>query len=155
AGSIRKVNNIGMLLDAAKIIQNEGNKEIRFLIYGSGDESEVLKKRCYEEGIKNVTFKGRVEKRYVPSILKRSYINILHNSSTSLDKYGQSQNKYFEYLAAGKCLVQTYSTGYSIYEKFDCGVSASVQNTEEISKMILYACDESRNKQMGINARKA
>ena len=155
AGSIRQVNNLGMLLDAAKIIQNQGKEDIRFLIYGSGDESDLLQKRCKEEGINNVIFKGRVEKKYVPSILKKSYINILHNSSTSLDKYGQSQNKFFEYLAAGKCIVQTYTTGYSICEKFNCGISVPVQNAEEIAKAILIASnDESQNKLMGENARR-
>ncbi|WP_404292794.1 glycosyltransferase family 4 protein [Cytobacillus kochii] len=156
AGSIRKVNNIGMLIDTAKIIQNEGRKDIRFLIFGSGDESEALKKRCEEENIHNVIFKGRVEKKYVPSILKKSYINILHNSSTSLDKYGQSQNKFFEYLAAGKCIVQTYTTGYSICSKFNCGISAPVQSAEEIAKVIIEACsDDEKNILMGKNAREA
>ncbi|MFI2857087.1 glycosyltransferase family 4 protein [Paenibacillus sp. JSM ZJ436] len=156
AGSIRKVNNLGMLLDAAKIIQNQDKKDIRFLIYGSGDESKSLQKRCKEEGINNVIFKGRVDKKYVPSILKSSYINILHNSSTSLDKYGQSQNKFFEYLAAGKCIVQTYTTGYSICEKFECGVIAPVQTAETIAESIILACgDENKNRLMGQNARHA
>ncbi|MCA0970938.1 glycosyltransferase family 4 protein [Halobacillus litoralis] len=156
AGSIRKVNNLGMLLDAAKIIQNQGNKDIKFLIYGSGDEMEALQKRCKDEDISNVVFKGRVEKKYIPSILKRSYINILHNSSTSLDKYGQSQNKFFEYLAAGKCIVQTYKTGYSICDKFKCGVSVPVQNAGGIAQAILTASsDERENVEMGDNAREA
>ncbi|MBU2699068.1 glycosyltransferase involved in cell wall biosynthesis [Sporomusaceae bacterium BoRhaA] len=155
AGSIRKVNNLGMLLDAAKIIQDQGNTEIMFLIYGSGDESEMLKKRCENEGIHNVIFKGRVEKKYVPSILKKAYINILHNSSTLLDKYGQSQNKFFEYLAAGRCIVQTYSTGYSICERANCGISAPIQNAEEVAKAVLTACsNEKKNQSMGENARK-
>lgn len=155
AGSIRKVNNLGLLLDTAKIIQKQGKTDIRFLIYGSGDERESLQNRCENEDIKNVIFKGRVEKKYIPSILKKSYINILHNSSTSLDKYGQSQNKFFEYLAAGKCIVQTYTTGYSICEKFNCGISAPIQNAEEIAKAILAASiDEDQNKLMGENARR-
>ncbi|WP_280770609.1 glycosyltransferase family 4 protein [Salipaludibacillus daqingensis] len=154
AGSIRKVNNIGLLLDAAKLIQDKGETCIRFLIYGSGDESVMLKKRCEDEGIVNVIFKGQVEKKYVPSILKKAYINILHNSSTSLDRYGQSQNKFFEYLAAGRCIVQTYSTGYSICERSNCGISAPVQNAEEIAKAVLDACsDDDQNQLMGENAR--
>lgn len=156
AGSIRKVNNLGMLLDAAKIIKNQGKKDIRFLVYGSGDETERLKKRCAEENIDNVIFKGRVEKKYIPSILKKSYINILHNSSTSLDKYGQSQNKFFEYLAAGSCIVQTYRTGYSICEKYNCGFSSPLQTADEIAKTITSACsDERKNRLMGENAKKA
>ncbi|MED4351111.1 glycosyltransferase family 4 protein [Schinkia azotoformans] len=156
AGSIRKVNNLGVLLDAAKLIKSKGRNDIRFLIFGSGDESEPLKRRCEEENIDNVVFKGRIERKYIPFILKKSYINILHNSSTSLDKYGQSQNKFFEYLAAGKCIVQTYTTGYSICEKFNCGISASIQNAEEIAKAIITACsDDRKNSLLGENARKA
>lgn len=155
AGSIRRVNNLGMLLDAAKLIQEKEHSEIRFLIYGTGDESEMLKKRCKDEKINNVIFKGRVEKKYIPSILTKSYVNILHNSSTSLDKYGQSQNKFFEYLAAGKCIVQTYTTGYSVVKKANCGISIPIQNPEEIAKAVVKACeDENTNQLMGSNARK-
>lgn len=155
AGSIRKVNNLGLLLDAAKIIQDYDQK-IRFLIYGSGDEKEMLEQRCKDEGISNVIFKGRVEKKMIPSILKRSYANILHNSSTSLDKYGQSQNKFFEYLAAGRAIIQTYTTGYSILEKYNCGIIASEQNPENVAKTILQACkNDEQAQQMGQNARKA
>lgn len=156
-GSIRKVNNLGLLLDAAKIIRkkDKGNK-IRFLIFGSGDETEILKKRCMEENIDNVIFKGRVEKKYIPSILKKSYLNILHNSSTSLDKYGQSQNKFFEYLAAGRCIVQTYTTGYNICEKYNCGICVPIQNAEKIAEAIVAACnDEEKTSLMGKNARQA
>lgn len=156
AGSIRKVNNIGILLDAAKIIQEQEHRQIRFLIYGSGDEKARLEKRCRDESITNVIFKGWIEKRFVPSVLKKAYVNILHNSSTSLDKYGQSQNKLFEYLAAGRCIVQTYSTGYSILKKYDCGICVPVQNAEEIAKALIKAChDEKYNRIMGENARRA
>lgn len=156
AGSIRKVNNIGMLLDAAKIIQDKCIKDIQFLIYGSGDESEILKNRCEKENIHNVIFKGRVAKKYVPSILMKAYINILHNSSTSLDKYGQSQNKFFEYLAAGKCIVQTYSTGYNVCNRSECGICSPKQNPEEIANTIISVCnDEGKCRIMGENARKA
>jgi len=155
-GSIRKVNNLGMLLDAAKIIQEQGYDKIKFLIYGTGNEIEILKQKCINEGIKNVIFKGWVEKKYIPYILKKAYVNILHNSSTSLNKYGQSQNKLFEYLAAGRCIVQTYSTGYSICGKYNCGICIPVQNAEGIAKAVMQIYnDEEQNKIMGENARQA
>ncbi len=155
AGSIRKVNNLGLLLNAAKIIQ-ENDSKIRFLIYGSGDEKEILENRCKEEEINNVIFKGRVDKKMIPSVLKKSYANILHNSSTLLDKYGQSQNKFFEYLAAGRCIIQTYTTGYSVLDKYNCGVSAKNQNSEEIARIILEVCENDKKaSEIGRNARQA
>ncbi|HHT99092.1 MAG TPA: glycosyltransferase family 4 protein, partial [Acholeplasma sp.] len=77
-------------------------------------------------------------------------------SSTSLDKYGQSQNKFFEYLAAGRAIIQTYTTGYSLLEKYNCGFSATDQNPENVAKTILEACkNDEQARQMGENARKA
>jgi len=156
AGSIRKVNNIGLLLDAAKIIQSKGIDEIKFLIFGSGNEVVNLINRCKTENISNVIFKGRVEKKFIPSILKNADLNILHNSSTILDKYGQSQNKFFEYLAAGKGIIQTYSTGYSICKKYDCGIVVANQTKEEIANAIIDVySDKNRIQMMGKNARSA
>jgi glycosyltransferase involved in cell wall biosynthesis len=155
-GSIRQVNNLGMLLDAAKIIREKGVEDIRFLIYGSGNELDMLTERCEREGIDNVVFKGRVEKKEIPGILEKAYINILHNSSTSLDRYGQSQNKLFEYLAAGKCIVQTYSTGYSVIENYHCGIMVSNQTPEEIADAVITACShDAETQEMGKNARQA
>lgn len=155
AGSLRKVNNLGLLLDAAKIVQDK-DQTVRFIIFGSGDQKDILVNRCCDENINNVIFKGRVDKKMIPSIIKKSYANILHNSSTSLDKYGQSQNKFFEYLAAGRCIIQTYSTGYSIIDKFDCGVSAVQQTPDEVANVIIEICEKDNEvERMGDNARKA
>ena len=119
-------------------------------------EKEKLETRCKQEGIKNVIFKGYVNKKYIPSILKKADINILHNSSTSLDKYGQSQNKLFEYLAAGKCIVQTYTTNYNICKRYSCGIVCSKQTSEEIADAILEVYKENEKREtMGKNARKA
>lgn len=156
AGSIRKVNKLGMLLDAAKVILDKGRDDIRFLIYGSGNEVDTLKQRCVDEGISNVIFKGRVNKKYIPSILKKSYINILHNESTSLNKYGQSQNKFFEYLASGRCVIQTYKTGYNIIERYNCGYVVQDQTPGNIAGVIMEAADnEELTETMGENAREA
>ena len=63
-GSIRRANNIGSLLEVAKQLQNS---KVKFLIWGDGDELQTLTKRCIDESITNVVFKGRVEKKFIPS----------------------------------------------------------------------------------------
>lgn len=152
-GSIRKVNNLGMLLNTAKIILEKTNK-VKFFIYGTGDELEFLRERCLNEKITNVVFKGRVEKKYIPSILKKADINILHNTSTSLDKYGQSQNKLFEYLSAGNSIIQTYSTGFSVLDNFEAGITVEKQSPKEIAEIILnLSKDKALRIKLGENAR--
>lgn len=155
-GSVRKVNNIGLIVDAAGILSGKGNKGIKILIYGDGDELETLKEKCREEKLENIIFKGKVEKKYIPSILSQCDCTLMHNTSTVLDKYGQSQNKFFEYLAAGKPMLMTYSVGYSICREENCGIEIEVQNAANIAGAMEYieGLPVSDKDRLGLNAKK-
>ena len=137
-GSIRKVNNLEMLISAAEKIQNE---DVLLLIFGDGDEKTRLQEIVETKKLKNILFKGRVEKKYIPSILSQCDVSILHNSSTELDRYGQSQNKFFEYLASGHPILMTYSVGHSIVNKRHCGIELREQSSETIAAAINQFCD--------------
>lgn len=132
-GSIRKVNNLGLLLDAAKEVKNQ---RIRFLIWGAGDELETLKKRVSDEQIDNVVFKGFIEKKYVPSITERADLNLIHNNPSELFRYGISFNKLFDYLASGQATLSTFPCKYNpaVYE--GAGIDVSASSPQEIAKAI-------------------
>ena len=130
-GSIRKVNNLQLLVDAAKILQAKGNTSVKILVYGDGDEREALTKQA--ESLPNIVFKGRVPKTAVPYVLSKGDVSILHNSRSVLDKYGQSQNKFFEYLASGRPVLMTYSVGHSVCKARHCGVELEDQTPEAVA----------------------
>lgn len=132
-GSVRLVNNLGMLVEAAEILRKRGNTKVKILVWGGGNELEMMRERVKELGLENIVFKGFTSRSNVPSILSQSDCTLLHNSSTVLDKYGQSQNKFFEYLAAGKPILMTYSVGYSIIKAQGCGVELENQTPEAIA----------------------
>lgn len=157
AGSIRKANNVGLLVDAAEYIQQRGVKNVKLFIFGDGGERARLKLACIEKGIKNVVFKGRVDKKFIPSILNKSNLNILNYSSHAIWKYGGSQNKLFEYLASGKPVLSTISMGYDIISKYDAGVSLDTQSPASIGEAIIniMELDCDRVQEMSANARKA
>ena len=94
-----------------------------------------------QKKLDNVVFMGSVSKLEIPSVLSQSDINILHNSSTTLDKYGQSQNKFFEYLASGRPILMTYKVGYSIVEGEQCGIEVEDQKPESIADAIQKICE--------------
>lgn len=144
AGSIRKVNNLGILLEAARILQDRNVDGYELLIFGEGDDRPALERRAQELGLETVRFMGCVPKVQVPSVLAQADINILHNSSTSLDKYGQSQNKFFEYLASGKPVLMTYSVGHSVVKEKQCGVEVPEQTPEAIADAIEWLCRQPR-----------
>ncbi len=135
-GTIRPVNNVGNLLDAARLLKNHA--DIRFLIYGGGSQLEDLKERAAQEGLSNVSFKGFVEKKYIPYILSRSSVNILNYSQAHYNwSRGNSSNKLFEYMASGKPIISTVKMGYSILDKYQCGLSLEECTPQALAQMIL------------------
>lgn len=132
-GSIRKVNNLGLLLDVAKIINN---KKIKFLIWGDGDELEFLKERLIKENIKNVIFKGKVEKKYIPYIVSLADLNIIHNTPSPIFRFGISANKLFDYLAAGKPILADFSCRYNPIIEYSAGIEIENPTSEDIAEEI-------------------
>ena len=132
-GSIRKVNGLGLLLDAAKEVKNP---RVRFLIWGDGDERAALEQRVRDEYIDNVIFKGRVEKKFVPSIVSRADVNIAHCISTPVDRYGISFNKMFEYFAAGKIVLSDFPTEYNPALQCHAGITVEEASAPNIAEAI-------------------
>ena len=129
-GSIRRINNLGIILDAAKLVKNNA---IHFYIFGTGDELEYLRNRIHNEAISNVTFMGHVQRQFIPSILTRSDLNLVHWEMNPLLKVGESYNKSFEYFAAGKPVLYTIKPGYSLVEKYDCGMISDGFTPDDIA----------------------
>lgn len=135
AGAIRKINNVGNILDAACLLQNE--QDIEFLIYGDGNEAETLRRRAMDEGLTNVKMKGFVEKKFIPFILSRSSVNLLNYSQAEYNwSRGNSSNKLFEYMASGRPVISTVKMGYSIIEKYGCGMELDDHTPEALAVAI-------------------
>ncbi|MBS7337489.1 MAG: glycosyltransferase family 4 protein, partial [Thermoguttaceae bacterium] len=135
-GSVRFVNNLGMCVDAARILRDRGNDHIRILVWGQGTELDALRDRVKELELTNIVFKGLADRKNIPSILTQSDCALLHNTSTVLNKYGQSQNKFYEYLAAAKPILMTYCVGRSVIRKEGCGIELDQQTPESIANAL-------------------
>lgn len=134
-GSIREANGVGFMIDAAKILQ-EKKQNVLFLIYGDGTEKAALEQRLKDEDIRNVRFKGRVEKKYIPFILSKSDLNLLNCQPVGIWNYGGSQNKLFEYFASGKPVLTNISMRFDLIEKYHAGTSLESSTPELLAKEI-------------------
>lgn len=153
-GSIRKVNNLGLLLDAAKCVNDP---RVKFLIWGDGDEREALEQRVRDENISNVVFKGKVEKKYIPSIVSRANLNFAHNSFTYLFNYGISFNKLFDYFAAGQPILCDFPCRYNPAINYGAGMEVRDARPQEIATVIgqLAKLPAEQRRLMGVKARRA
>lgn len=156
-GAIRPVNNVGNIVDAAKIVNScDGYNDIQFLIYGDGIQLADLQERVKAEHIDNVKMKGYVNRQYVPYVLSKSSINILNYAQSQYNwTRGNSSNKLFEYMASGKPIISTVRMGYSIIQRYNCGIELNQDTPECLANEIMHLHDMNKNERakIGHNAR--
>lgn len=156
-GTIRPVNNVGNLLDTAKLLKiAEGYEDVQFLIYGDGSQLPELRERVQNEHLDSVKLKGFVNRQYVPYILSKSSVNMLNYAQNQYNwTRGNSSNKLFEYMASGKPIISTVHMGYSIIKRYNCGVELDEDTPEALAKEIMRFHDMSieERDQIGRNAR--
>lgn len=154
-GAIRKANHVETLIKAVEKI--ESSKKCCLLIYGDGDEKGNLEAYCKKHRLNNVKFKGKAEKKYIPYILSKSDLNVLNYQQADTVKYGGSQNKFFEYLASQKPVCANIKMGYSIINKYHCGLEENVRNEYEYAQMIekFMSMEKTEYETYSKNARKA
>ncbi|SDM56354.1 glycosyltransferase family 4 protein [Sediminibacillus halophilus] len=136
-GSIGKANNVKKIVNIAKVISDTGNNKIRFLIYGDGIQKEELETYCDKKNLRNIKFKGFVEKNKIPYILSKSNLNIFHFEQNSLKKYGASLNKMFEYFASGKPILSDCEFGYDLIKKHKSGIVVDNGSAEQLANEII------------------
>lgn len=133
-GSIRTVNELDTLLNVAKQIKDP---EIEIFVWGDGDSIEKLENRIKNEHIENIVFKGRVEKKYIPSLLSQADVCLMHSKTTVIAKYGMSLNKSFEYLASGKPIITTVTGKYDYITGNGAGFFVEHNSTKQYADLIL------------------
>ena len=139
-GAINPLNNVDMIVDAANRLKE--HDKIKFIIYGESKHATVFKKKVDELKLKNITFKGRINNQYVPYVLSKASVNLLTwNPSKWNVIRGYSSNKLFEYMASGKPIISTIKMGYSIIDKYKCGIEIEDATAEKLADMILTMRD--------------
>lgn len=153
-GTIGVVNNIDLLVDAAEILIYKGYEDIEILIWGNGPELSRLETEVSNRGLDNIKFKHNVEKKYIPYILSKSNVGLLHNRELPVHRFGTSQNKKYDYLASGRPVISTGKSGYDTIEKKKAGVTLDYPTPECLVDAIIkfYQMPKSQYNQYCKNA---
>ena len=86
-------------------------------------------------------FKGTVEKRKVPYVLSRSNATIVMIEDSILQRYGTSENKIFDYLAARKPIICNDESIRSVVGDSDCAF-VDGNMADAVEKMLHMDRDE-------------
>lgn len=139
-GSIRLANNVMQLIKAAEVLKYRN--DIKFLIYGNGDERPVLEDYCKEHELHNIVFKDKwVEPKYVPYIVSQADVHVLNYMPGGFGHYGGSQSKSFQYMASGRPICCNIRMAYCPITKYNIGVAKEFQTPNEYADGILSLVD--------------
>ena len=136
-GSIRHANGVDKIVEVAALLQRQGEDGIRFLIYGDGNEKQKLENICKERRLKNIFFKGKVEKKFIPYILSHSNLNYMHGINTEIMRYGCSPNKLFDYIASEKPILSDLSPKYDLIKEYGLGKTLRNPMAEQVADAII------------------
>ena len=138
-GSMSLFNGLEIIIEAAKILKESGWDSIKFLMFGCGNREYDLKKLAKTYELDNVTFKGKIDKKYAPYVLCHSDVNLFTFKDTNILKYGVSPNKLFMYFASGKPVLSMIKPAYDIVEDRKCGISVNNNPQEVANALIRFA----------------
>lgn len=151
AGAHGMSNDLGVVLDAAKIIEEEN---IEIVLLGDGKEKANLQARAKELTLKNVTFLPSVPKAEMAAALADcdACLAILKPIEMYKTTY---PNKVFDYMAASKPVVLAIDgVVRDVVDAAECGVFAQPGDPQALANAVLIlAKDPARSHEMGLAGR--
>jgi glycosyltransferase involved in cell wall biosynthesis len=135
-GAHNKWNSLDAVLDAAKILKQDGVKNVLLRFVGDGESKAALVERVRAEGIDNARFDDPVPKTQVPAIKHESDAFIINNRNDKVSSGWMSFNKIYDYLAAGRPVVFGSCTQDDPVREAGAGISVNADDPKALAKAI-------------------
>lgn len=154
AGSIGASYDIKTLIYAAKAVERDGYRQIRFKIMGTGPLLDEMKLLAEKLQCENTEFFGYVEYSHMAACLTQS--DVVINSFIK----GAPQsivNKVGDYLASGSAMINTLENKVftDLVEHHNFGINIEPENVNKLKEVIEYLYDSPDIlERLGNNARK-
>lgn len=103
-GTIGMASGLEVALEASCKLTEAGDDSFRFLLVGDGAEREALQTRAEAEGLRHVVFTGRLDKSFMPALLRSVDGCFIHLRKSDLFKT-VLPSKLFEAFAVGRPVI--------------------------------------------------
>lgn len=145
-------NALDVIIKAAKIVQDNGFSEIRFVLVGDGPEKPKLIKLADQLGVSNVEFLDPVPKSEVPMLFNKADAFLFTLEKASVFQYGISPNKLFDYLCAARPIIVSVDTRNNFVKETNSGLTIPPKNPEALAEAVikLYLMPPAARWEMGL-----
>lgn len=125
-------NDLGTLVEAARLLQDE---QIEFHLTGSGPLKEELRQLAV--GLSNVHLHDPVPPSVAREQMRTMDALCLLGRDSPLYEHGISLNKMFDYMAAGKPIIQAMNTPASPAQEAGCAIVCQPEDATSVASAIV------------------
>jgi len=146
-GTIGLANALEYFTEAAGLLKED--TRFFFVIVGDGYLKNELVEKSKSYG--NILFLPKIRKNQVQTIIEKFDVCFVGRNDTPLFKHGVSANKYFDYMLAGKPILDSNNYIKDPVELSGCGLIVKPDSAEAIAEGILtlYGMEEAERIEIG------
>jgi glycosyltransferase involved in cell wall biosynthesis len=155
AGAHGRANGLDGLFDAAALLLARGERRLRLLLVGEGQEKPRLQARAAAEGLSNVTFLDPLAKPRLAALLAGSQIGVQCLAPVPAFAEWTAPNKLMDYMAAGLPVVANLGgRAARLLRRGSCGVAVPPGDAASFAgALAALAADPARRAALGAAAR--
>jgi glycosyltransferase involved in cell wall biosynthesis len=148
-------HDVPTIIRAAKILQEEGSEEFRFVIIGGGVRKEVCVAEAATYGLRNLTFQSPVPKSSLPAVQAQADILVAAITDSPSYRFGLNLNKLCSYFASSRPVLFSGNPPNDPVREAGAGLSIGAEDPGEMARALreLLAVGPVERKCMGKNAR--
>ncbi len=138
-GTLVEVTSMDTVVEAAEKLKDVSG--IRFEIFGAGNTEEQLLSMILDKGLDNCRLNGTVAKQEVPALLQAADVCLMCLFDTPL-AHIYFQNKFFDYLGAGKPIVAAMK-GHQrmIIEGIQAGICVDPKDSDGLAVAVRHLAE--------------
>lgn len=136
AGALGVPNAMEYFIQAMGIVQ-KSHPHLHALLIGHGQQKTTLMDYCKENHMHNVSFFEPIPKTQVHYFLKEMDLLYLGWQDSPLYQNGVSPNKLFDYMLAGRPILESGGTSDSLINKAKCGKNCVAADSHHIADALI------------------
>jgi glycosyltransferase involved in cell wall biosynthesis len=138
-GGQSKYHGVDVILEAAQILERQGEQRVRFVIVGGGAENARLVRQAKEMNLQTVEFRPQVPKSEIGKVMSEGDAFVFHiRELASLRKYGISANKLYDYMSSGRPIIYAVNSRNNPIEEARAGVSIPAEDPKALAEAVLH-----------------
>lgn len=135
-GAFGNAHDVVTIVRAARILQQKGNNNYRFVIVGNGIKRAECEREASLYGLSNVDFRNPVAKADIPRLQSQSDILIACVTDSNTYQFGINLNKLYGYFASGRPVIFSGNAPNDPVKQSGAGFSIAPQDPSAMASAL-------------------